>query len=168
MKTLLVLRHAKAKLNSPSGSDFDRPLTGRGHRDSAAIGRQLLAGNRRVSALFASPAVRVVETVAGVVEGARLTIAPVWDRRLYNASFETLIACIGEISDAIDAALIVGHNPGLHQLVLDLAEGDHAGLGGQINFSFPTATLADLSLSVDHWRDVAPGCGRLVSLVRPE
>ena len=159
MKTLLILRHARAGHDAPSGSDFDRALTGRGQHEAASVGREFRAGDRRVDAIVASPAVRVVETVVALVEGAGLAATPVWDRRLYNASFATLVEVIRAINETAGAALIVGHNPGLHELIVRLAEDDRGG--------FPPAALAELSLSVDHWSDVAPGCGHIQSLVRP-
>ena len=168
MKTLLVLRHAKASPDSASGSDFDRPLTDRGHRASAAVGRHLRVSDRRVDAIVASPARRVLETVAGVVEGARIDIAPRWDRRLYNASLAALFEVVQEIDGAVGTALIVAHNPGLKELIVHLAEDDPAGLRARVGGSFPTGALAELRLAIDDWRNVGPGCGRIIGLVRPE
>jgi phosphohistidine phosphatase len=160
MKRLLVLRHAKAMPHSPSGSDFDRVLTSRGHCDAADVGREL---GHPVDAILASPAQRVVDTLAAVAQAAGLDAAPQWDRRLYNASLDALMAVIGEIDDRAATALIVAHNPGLQQLVAHLADRESLSrMGG----SFPTAALADLELRVDRWRDVSPGCGRLRNLVR--
>jgi phosphohistidine phosphatase len=91
-------------------------------------------------------------------------VSPVWDRRIYNASAETLLAVIRELDDTAGAALIVGHNPGLHELVLRLAEDDCA----QVGASFPTATLAELGLAVDRWVDAGFGSGRLQNVIRPK
>ena len=167
MKTLLVLRHGKASQESTTGSDFDRPLTSRGRRQALAVGVELGSRDRAVDAIVASPAARVHETVDGLMTGAGWTLPPLWDRRLYNASFEALLDVIRQISDMAGAALIVGHNPGLHELILRLAEDDLTVMRGPLGGSFPTATLAELSLSVDQWRDVRPGCGRIHSLFRP-
>ena len=165
MKTVLVLRHAKAEGDSPSGSDFDRPLTDRGRQESAAVGRALR--NRRVEAILASPAARVVETVEGIMEKSSLDFAPAWDRRLYNAPPEALLEAIRETGDAVGTLLVVAHNPGLQELIVDLAQDDRAGLREQVGGSFPTAALAELNLSIDRWEDAGPGCGQILSLVRP-
>lgn len=167
MKHLLVLRHAKASPDSSSGRDFDRPLTGLGHRAAAAIGRTLKAGDHRLDAVLSSPAARAVETVAHVTPGAASPLAPRLDRRLYNAPPETLLEVIGEVDGAIETLLIVGHNPGLQQLILELADDDSSGLRAQVGSNFPTATLAELRLSIDHWDEAGPGCGRLLTLLRP-
>jgi phosphohistidine phosphatase len=164
VKTLFVLRHAKASSDSASGSDFDRPLASRGLREAAAVGRALRARDVQVDAIVASPALRVAETVAAVIHSAGWTLAPLWDRRIYNASAETLLAVIRELDDVAGAALIVGHNPGLHELVLQLAEDGCA----QVGAAFPTATLAELRLTVDQWADVGLGSGCIQSVVRPK
>lgn len=167
MKTLFVLRHAKASRDAPSGADFDRPLNQRGHKASVAVGRELWARNSAIDAIVASPAVRAVETVSGVIEGSGCTFAPLWDRRIYNASPGRLIEVIREADDTVERLLIVGHSPGLQHMLLDLAEDDPDGLRGDVASSFPTAALAELHLADEHWRDVAPGRGRIVSFVRP-
>ena len=167
VKTLLILRHGKAEQDSPTGSDFDRSLTGRGHRDSAAVGRALRDSRRRPDAILASPALRAAETAAEVVAAAGWSVAPFLDRRLYNAAPNSLLEIIRQADEAVEALLIVAHNPGLQQIIVDLAVDDPAGLRAQIGGSFPTAALAELHLSIDHWRDAGPGCGRITALMRP-
>ena len=167
MKTLFVLRHAKASRDAPSGADFDRPLNKRGRKAAVAVGRELRARDVAVDAIVASPAVRVTETVSGVMEGSGHTLAPVWDRRIYDASPEILLEVVREAGDKVERLLIVGHNPGLQHLLLHLAEGDRDGLRDEVAASFPTAALAELRLSVEHWREVGPRCGQIVSFFRP-
>ena len=168
MKTLFVLRHAKASRDAPSGADFDRPLNKRGRKAAVAVGRELRARKSAVDAIVASPAARVVETVSGVIEGSRYALEPVWDRRIYDASPQDLIRVLHEVDDTVERLLIVGHNPSLQYLLLHLAEEDRDGLRDEVAASFPTAALAELRLTVDHWRELAPRRGRIVSLVRPE
>lgn len=168
MKVLLVLRHAKASQDSPSGLDFDRPLKPRGQSQALALGRMMRERNLAADLILASPAARVVETVSGLMEGFGESIQPVFDRRLYNASPETLLDVIRGVDDKVERLLIVGHNPGLPHVLLHLADNDSGDLRGEVAAGFPTAMLAELQLSVAHWRDVARCSGRLVSLLRPE
>jgi len=168
MKTLFVLRHAKASRDAPSGADFDRPLNKRGRKAAVAVGRELRARKSAVDAIVASPAARVVETVSGVIEGSGYDLEPVWDRRIYDASPQDLIRVLHEVDDTVERLLIVGHNPSLQNLLLHLAEEDRDGLREEVAASFPTAALAELRLTLDHWRELAPRRGRIVSLVRPE
>lgn len=167
MKTLLILRHAKANPDSSSGQDFDRPLTERGRRDAASVGRRLRARDPGPDAIVASPAVRVVETLAGLLEGSGSEVEPRLDPRLYNASRDALLEVIREVDERVERLLIVGHNPGLQELLLSLAEPDAEGLRRGAGASFPTAALAELGLVVDRWREVGPSTGRMVGLALP-
>lgn len=166
MKRLFVLRHAKASGPASAPTDFDRPLNPRGHRQAVDIGGIVRARHFDVDAIVASPALRVVETISGVIEGARLAVEPTYDPRAYNASPETLLEILREADDTVERLLIVGHNPGLQHLLLLIAEDDRDGLRGDVAIGYPTAALAELCLAVDHWREVGPHSGRIVSLVR--
>lgn len=168
MKTLLVLRHAKSSQDAPSGIDLDRPLNPRGRSQALALGRMMRERQIAVDAIIASPAARVAETLSGVLEGAGTGIEPVFDPRLYNASPEALLEVIREADDKVGRLLIVGHNPGLQHLLLHLGDQDCDGLRANVAANFPTATLAELRLSVDYWRDGGRHSGRIASLVRPE
>src|SRR6185295_17628817 len=115
MKTLLVLRHGKASQDASFAVDFDRPLKPRGLRQSLTLGRMMREQNLAVDAIVASPAVRVVETITGVMEGAGARFEPIYDRRIYGASPKTLVEVIHDADDKVEWLLIVGHNPGFQQ-----------------------------------------------------
>lgn len=167
MKKLFVLRHAAASGPASAPTDFDRPLRPRGRMQALDISAKMRERHLDFDAIVASPALRVLETISGVIEGARSTVEPMYDPRAYNASPEALIDIIREADDKFERLLIVGHNPGLQQLLLHLAGDDRDGLRADVASSYPTATLAELCLAVDHWRDVGPRSGSIVSLVRP-
>ncbi len=167
MKTLFVLRHAKASGPASAPTDFERPLNPRGENQALDIGGMLRARHVDVDAIVASPALRAVETISGVLEGAGSRVEPRYDPRAYNASPERLLEIVREADDKVERLLLVGHNPGLQHLLLHLAEDDRAGLRDDIASSYPTATLAELGLAVDRWREVGPRSGRILSLVRP-
>ena len=164
MKRLLVLRHAKAEEDSASGKDFDRPLARRGWQDAGEVGRAMRERGLHPDAIIASPATRVVETLAALVEGYGALDAD-YDRRIYNASAGTLLDVIREADDDAQTLLLVGHNPGLHLLVLDLTDGDGGGLRTRIENSFPTATLAALDLAIPSWTETGDTKGELVDLI---
>lgn len=167
MKTLFVLRHAAASGPASAPTDFDRPLKSRGRTQALDIGAQIRERDFDFDAIVASPACRVAETVSGVLAGAPGGVQPIYDPRVYNASGETLVEIIREADDRFERLLVVGHNPGLQQLLLRLTEDDRDGLRSDVASSYPTATLAELCLEVDHWRDAGAGSGRIVRLVRP-
>lgn len=166
MKTLTLLRHAKSGWDDPVARDFDRPLNAKGHRAAATIGRNLRAMGLVFDHVVASPAVRVVETLAGVEDGYGAALSPVWDRRIYLASAGTLIDAIHDLPDDADDALLAGHNPGLEDVVLLLAAAEGA-LRREVESKFPTGSVAVLSFDIPSWGDITESGGTLVRFVRP-
>jgi phosphohistidine phosphatase len=165
MKTLTLLRHAKSGWDDPVARDFDRPLNPKGQRAAAMMGRHLKAEGLAFDHVLASPAARVVETLAQVATGYGSDLAPHWDQRLYLASAATLLDLIHELPDGADSVLFSGHNPGLEELVLLLA-GEN-GLRDSVEVKFPTASLAEMRFDVARWADVKPGKGELLRFTRP-
>jgi phosphohistidine phosphatase len=165
MKTLTLLRHAKSGWDDPVARDFDRPLNPKGQRAAAMMGRHLKAEGLEFDHVVASPAARVVETLAQVATGYGSDLAPHWDQRLYLASAATLLDVIHELPAGADRVLFSGHNPGLEELVLLLCA-DNA-LRDSVEVKFPTASLAEMRLDVAGWRDVKPGKAELLRFTRP-
>lgn len=171
MKTLTLLRHAKSGWDDPVQRDFDRPLNPKGRRAAATVGRHLKREGFGFDHVVASPALRVQQTLDEVASGYGRAITPNWDRRVYLASAATLLDLIHELPDTAAAALLVGHNPGLEDLVLLLVPdaGPKAGGGPRdaVEEKYPTASVAELSFPVDRWADVAEGGATLNRFVRP-
>ena len=155
MKTLTLLRHAKSEAESPGGGDFERSLSDRGRADALRMGGEMRRLGLRFDLVLASPARRVVETVEQVGE-----LSARYDARIYNASTGQLLDIIRSIDDGVDSLLIVGHNPGIEDLVVLLAVIEIE--------KFPTGALAEIGLSVEHWRDVKGGTGQLTRLAKPK
>jgi phosphohistidine phosphatase len=155
MKTLTLLRHAKAERDSPGGGDFERALNARGRENSTRMGREMRRLGLRFDLVLASTAQRVVGTVEGV--GG---LSPQYDERLYDASTQQLLGIIGSIDDSVEALLIVGHNPGLERLAVQLSN-------NQVE-EFPTAALAEIALPIEHWRDIKEASGRLIRFLTPK
>ena len=167
MKTLILLRHAKSGWNGRSGRDFDRPLNAKGRRAARTIGRELRECGLGFDAVVASPAVRVVETVADMAEGYGVAIRPVYDPSVYLASPATLLQLVRSTDDRADRLLVVGHNPGLERLAMLVTHDDGNGLRSRLAEKYPTATVAEISFPVEHWRDVREGTGRIERFIRP-
>jgi phosphohistidine phosphatase len=167
VKTLTLLRHAKSGWDDPVARDFDRPLNARGRRAAATMGRQMRSLGLEFDHVLASPAVRVTETIAEVESGYGRTLAPEWDKRAYLASAGTLLDLVRETDDAHARLLIVGHNPGLEELVLDLAVDQAGDLRDAVEEKYPTATLAEMTFDVASWKDVARGGATLTRFMRP-
>lgn len=165
MKTLTLLRHAKSSWDDPVQRDFDRPLNRRGRKAARTIGREMRAQGLRFDKVLASPAARVSETLADVAEGYGEPIEPDYDKRVYLASAEALLELIHATEDSASSLLIVGHNPGLENLALKLAQ--QGALRSELLIKYPTATLAEISLPVEHWSDVREGIGKIARFIRP-
>ena len=167
MKTLTLLRHAKSDWSGKAGSDFDRPLNARGHRAAQRIGRELAARGMAFDAVLASPAARVVETIEDVAGGYGAPLRPSYDRRLYLASPAILLAIVRETDDAAERLLLVGHNPGLEALALLLTPDKGNALRAELGAKFPTATVAEIRLPIESWREAEPASGNLTRFIRP-
>lgn len=168
MKTLTVLRHAKSSWDDAVARDFDRPLNARGQRAAVTVGRHLRSEGLSFDHVVASPAVRITETVEQVEAGYGSALAPAWDRRIYLASASTLMDVVHELPAGADSALLIGHNPGLEDLVLMLVP-DRAGdvLRDSVEEKFPTAALAVITFETDDWSAIRSGSGTLARFVRP-
>lgn len=167
MKTLTLLRHAKSGWDDPVARDFDRPLNGRGRRAAEVVGRHLRGAELTFDHVVASPAVRVVETLAHVSAGYASDLAPHWDKRLYLASAATLLDVVNALPDGAEHAMLVAHNPGLEDLVLTLVSTDGGPLRAEVEAKFPTASVATIVFDVGRWSDVAADVGRLERFIRP-
>jgi len=167
-KTLSLLRHAKSGWDDPVARDFDRPLNDRGETAAKLIGKWLKGERSSFDHVIASPAVRVVETLDHVAIGLGDRFSPVWERKVYLASSATLMDILREVDDSNETVLLVGHNPGMEDLVLDLVP-DTSGdaLREAVYEKFPTASYAQINLEIDRWSEIMRGCGSLAKFKRP-
>ena len=164
-RQLLLLRHAKSDWASGATADFARPLSARGRKDAKAMGRWLREQGRPPDRILASPALRARDTALRLCRAADIPeSAIVWEAAIYEASLATLLRLLA--SDAADQprVMVVGHNPGLEQLLLHLGgERIAPPPDGKI---LPTATLAWLAMP-EEWSDLPRGAATLLSLTRP-
>jgi phosphohistidine phosphatase len=167
VKTLTLLRHAKSGWDDPVTRDFDRPLNPKGRRAAALVGRHMRELGLSFDHVVASPAVRVGETLDEVRGGYGHTPEPALDRRIYLASSATLLDVVRELPGDAARALMIGHNPGLEDLVLMLVPEGTGPLRDAAEEKYPTATLAEIEFDIDDWGSVAQGCGRLTRFIRP-
>lgn len=156
-RELLILRHGKA--DSGSGmTDFERPLKDKGKRDIQRIGVWLQEREALPDTTVASPAERALVTAQKSLKAAGMsTDALSKDKRIYEASRNTLLDIVANFSDNPGRVMLVGHNPGLSSLVGYLA-GPFMGLA--------PGMLARLAMPAD-WRNLDGGCARLLDLVDP-
>lgn len=142
MKRLILMRHGKAERSNPGG-DFERGLTERGFSDAALMGRLLLGENLSPDLALVSSARRTQETWRAVSTSfPEATAAHL--RSLYHASADRILFDVEVHADQAETIMVVGHNPGLHELTLGLLRQAGAGsaLAARAENRFPTATVA--------------------------
>jgi phosphohistidine phosphatase len=167
MKTLTVMRHAKSSWGDAGLNDFDRPLNARGRKAAAEIGKELRHRGIRFDAVIASPAMRVRETLTDLASGYGADFDVRFDPRIYEAMVDHLLTIVREISEDVSAPLLVGHNPGLQNLVLELARED-SNRRHHLEAKFPTAAVAILHLPARHWQDVETSSAEIAGLILPK
>jgi phosphohistidine phosphatase len=164
MKQLCLLRHAKSSWDDPGLGDRQRPLAPRGRKAARRLATWIAESDVRPRVVVCSPAVRTRQTLEAVLEALDGPTVEV-DERVYHASSALLLERARALPDDEDAALIVGHNPGLADLCLMLARnGDRR---DRVAAKLPTGALAILAADVERWSELAPESADLVELVLP-
>ena len=170
MAQLLLLRHAKSAWDDPSLPDHQRPLNPRGERAARAMASCFAQLNLAPDIALVSSARRARQTFEAlnlVPEAMETDVADA----LYLADNHTLLQRLNTVSDNYASILLIGHNPGLYELALDLVGDDPAARPEppvmRLLDGYPTASLC--VFSVDRpWASLAHGGGRLVRFQRPE
>jgi phosphohistidine phosphatase len=142
MKSILVLRHAKSSRKDPDLTDHDRPLNKRGKRDAPRMGRLLKKENLVPDIIISSTAMRARTTAEVVAKSSGYKGDITFNRSLYAAGPQAYIDALHDLSDDHVRALVIGHNPGLEELVEMLT--------GEIHL-MPTCSLAYVKLRIGKW-----------------
>ena len=158
MKTLFLLRHAKAENPATGSTDLDRALNERGRNEAQVLGTFLEKQNQKFDLVLCSTAARARETTELVLAAAELTADVRYDGRIYEAGPLRLLEVISEIEESLSAVLLVGHNPGMEELLKILT-------GSQEQMA--TCTIAKIELSAE-WSKALEGKGTLDLIVKPE
>lgn len=172
MRRLMLLRHAKTENDAPSGRDQDRRLDNRGRHDAAEIGGWIGRNPPFPSLVLVSHAVRALQTWEIAWEAMKeLVPEPQVElmAELYGADVSQLLETIRDASVADPKRLmIVGHNPGMHELAIALAGSGDSARRSALADNLPTAGLAILDFDIDDWADIGLRRGRLELFVSPK
>jgi phosphohistidine phosphatase len=164
---LLLLRHAKAEKAAPGARDHERALNPRGRSDAPLIGSYIARHALIPDRVLVSTARRTRETFDGVVTAfpARSTVS--FEERLYDAKAEAILAVIKETPSDAASLLVIGHNPGLHDLAMLLIASGDVEARERLNEGLPTSGLAVIDFAADDWRKLHRRGGRLERFVSP-
>lgn len=169
-RRLILLRHAKSAWPDDV-PDHDRPLAPRGRRDAPAAGKWLRTSDYVPDQVLCSTARRARETWQLAAEKLGAHPQTVFEDRVYGASSSELLALARQTSADVRSLLIVGHDPAIRELTLELAseETGHAGAEalGRVLAKYPTAAIAVLSFS-GGWAELGAGRARLADFVVPD
>ena len=159
MKILLILRHAKSSWDDSTLDDHERPLNSRGKRDAPLIARFARDEGLGPELILSSDAVRAHLTAVAMADatGGQLLVDP----RLYHATSPEILATIPNVvPDDAGTVMIVGHNPGLEELIVQLT--------GEWE-TLPTAALAQIDLPITGWSELNSATrGTLIGVWRPK
>ena len=169
MRQLLILRHAKSSWDDPQLSDHARPLNARGRKSADAMRHAMRELGLAPDLVLVSSARRTLQTLE--------TLEP-WDEQpliepmdqLYLADASQLLGVLREVSETVRAVLLIGHNPGLHDLAMLLvgrtAMETHSNNINRLAEGYPTGALTEFSI-VGPWSQLAEGGGRLLRFLAP-
>lgn len=166
-KRILLLRHAKAEPAGSGQADVDRPLAGRGQAAAPAMGDYMASVGWLPERVLCSAARRARETLEALWQGWPGQPPVQVENALYGASSGDLLDRLRRLPGEESWVLLVGHNPGIQQLALELAGGGDPETLAQLRTKFPTTALAVLEADVAAWATLSSGVADLTAFVRP-
>jgi phosphohistidine phosphatase len=166
-RRLILLRHAKSAW--PDVADIDRPLSDRGRRDAPVMGRWLRANGYVPDAVLCSTARRTRDTWELMADelGGKPEVS--YESRIYEATALSLLHLLRETGGERQTVLLLGHNPGLAELAIGIAQMADGPAGKPLERArekFPTAAAAILEFTGD-WADLTPGEARMIDFAMP-
>lgn len=166
-RRIYLFRHGKSSWGDPGREDRDRDLNARGRAASEKMGAWCAANGVNPDTVLCSTATRTRETLARLLPHLKAAARIEFEDGLYLASAAEIMARLRKLDDGVKAVMVIGHNPGLQELGLLLAEDGAPGTLAKLNVKFPTAGLAELSVEIKRWRDLDADAARLERLILP-
>lgn len=168
MLTLALLRHAKSDWDVEGIPDFDRGLAPRGLSAAPAVGAEIARLGFSPDLVLCSSAKRARMTLDLVAKPMKLPSKAIHhEDGLYMASARQLLDRVRQIPENVKSAMLVGHNPGFHELSIALIDDRAAEAERAAKSKFPTCTFAVYTFDTDRWADVGPRQGRVIHFVTP-
>src|ERR1051326_7640096 len=168
MHQLLLLRHAKSSWSVDGAADRDRALSPRGRRAAAAMRDAMRELGLAPDLILVSPAVRTVETMRALEPWEDTPLVEPREE-LYLANKAKLLEALRTVAETVRTVLLIGHNPGLHDLAVALidARGSPERFVRPVREGFPTGALAEFSVT-GPWSRLEPQGNRLMRFLTPK
>lgn len=160
-KQLLIIRHAKSEWGDLNIKDFNRPLNSRGHKNAPEMAKRLLNKNLIPQRIVSSPALRAITTAEYFAEIFGINSADIIkEPEIYDALPFTLLDIINNLDDNNDFIALVGHNPGLTNLLNLYCDTSIQNI--------PTCGMALIHFPFDSWKMLSRGTGDLILFDYPK
>lgn len=166
MHRLHLLRHAKSTRDEEL-EDKERPLSRRGRDSSRRIGETLKAGIGPIDLVLCSSALRTRETAELVLGGFKPRPRILFEDGLYLAGPKALLRRLTQLDEKAGSVLVIGHNPGLHELAIALAAPDSPGYRALAGGKFPTGARASFVID-GAWAVLDRSPHQIVDYVTPK
>lgn len=166
MHQLILLRHAKSSWDDANQPDKDRPLNQRGRAAAARMRSAMRDLGLCPDLVLVSSARRTRETLEALEPWPDTPLVEVMDA-LYLATAGQLMDAIRDVAETTRSVLVIGHNPGMHDLALTLVANPEAPAARDLAAGFPTAALAEFVIS-GPWSRLMPSGGRLTRFLAPK
>lgn len=166
MHRLFVLRHAKSSWNNSSLGDHERPLAPRGRGAAEALAGHLATIDPPPGLVLCSTARRAQDTLAPIRDRLPASTEVLVEDDLYGAPAPQLLERLRRLPDEVPSALLVGHNPGLEDLVRALGRHGAPDLIARVHGKFPTGALATLAFD-GPWTGLGAAPATLEAFVVP-
>ena len=168
MRRLLLFRHSKAERGVPGTPDRDRALIDRGRKDAAKIGAYMASHHLMPDRVLVSPAVRTQETWKFCASSMKKEPGAASVEKLYDATHHTIFAVIKDAPVSAHTLMVIGHNPGLHELALMLVASGDVDARERLREKLPTSGLVIIDFAFDDWARLHPQSGRLERFISPK
>ena len=154
-KTVVLIRHAKSSWNHPELSDFERPLNGRGKRDSPYMGQKLNSRGIVFDQMFSSPSQRTTQTARNICNEIAFDFDAIeFENAIYHGGTDDLIDIIQGADETSQTIAIYAHNPGITYLANYLQKDEYIA-------NIPTCGIVSIEFALDNWLDIGDGKGNL-------
>lgn len=168
MRRLLLFRHSKAERAIPGTPDVDRALIERGRKDAGKIGGYMATHHLVPERVMLSPAARCQQTWKYAAAAMKPSPAAMSVEKLYDATPHAILAVIKDQPASVHTLMVVGHNPGMHELALMLTASGDVEARERLGEKLPTSGLVIVDFAFDDWNRLHPQSGRLERFVSPK
>jgi len=154
MKTLYLVRHAKSSWKYPDLDDFERPLNKRGRKNAPFMGKVLKKLKVAPDLVLSSPANRAAMTARIIAASINYPLENIrYNEAIYEFNENALIHVVKQIDDAVNKAMVVGHNPAINGMANYIAD--------QSRSNIPTCGVFCVELDISSWTKISEHCGKL-------